>query len=218
MVVGPGGVVNPLAKLWERAWASDEQRRDGPVVVSEECGEVSGSGLPVDLEPIGAVRVADKLDAHTVLVAPEAGWSGSGRLQAKHRPCGAGALACGRFPVLGADIGVAAGFELGAGIPRREDAGNSRASGGVDAHTPLIEPAVAQPGGRRFGSDPGHEQVAPDPAPVLELDGVHGPSAVEARDPPGEHELDPLPAVKVSEPLAELRSEDRLQGRRRVVR
>ena len=44
---------------------------------------------------------------------------------------------------------------------------------------------------------------------------MHGPSAVEACDPRGEHELDPLPAVKVSEPLAELRSEDRLQGRRR---
>ena len=117
--------------------------------------------------------------------------------------------------MLGADIGVAAAFELGAGIARREDAGNRRASRGVDAHAPLIEPAVAQPRGRRFGSDPDDEQVALDPAPVLELDGVHGPSAVEACDPRGEHELDPLPAVKVSEPLAELRSEDRLQGGRR---
>lgn len=52
---------------------------------------------------------------------------------------------------------------------------------------------------------------------MLELDGVHGPSAVEARDPRREHELDPLPAVKVSKPLAELRSEDRSQrGRRRL--
>ena len=212
MVIGTGRVVNPLAKVRERAWASDEQRRNRPIVVGEECGEVSGSGLPVDLEPIGAVGVANKLDAHTVLVAPEAGRRGGGRLQAEHRPRCAGALARCCLPVLGADIGIAASIELGACIPRREDAGNRRASRGVNAHAPLIEPAVAQPRGRRFGSDPDDEQVAPDPAPVLELDGVHGPSAVKACDPRGEHELDPFPAVKVSEPLAELRSEDRLQG------
>ena len=90
------------------------------------------------------------------------------------------------LPVLGADMGAEPGLEVGAGVAGRKDAGDSGASAGVDAHAAVTEAAVVQPGSRRLGSDCDEEQVALDPAPILELDCMHTPVAVEARDPRGE--------------------------------
>src|SRR6185312_1415617 len=91
---------NQSSHCGESAGAADHQRCHGPARAGEEGGEVAVGGRAVDLEGVGASRVAEVLDARAVLVAPEARKLCARRVEPEHRIGGRRALLSRRFPML----------------------------------------------------------------------------------------------------------------------
>ncbi len=131
------------------------------------------------------------------------GWAR--RLEAEHPVRGRDALGDRRLPV-----------DAAGDVARRVHAGQRGRAGGVDRHARLGEPARPQPARRRPHADAGEQRIALQLGAVVELNGVEpGAASAEALDPRAEPDVDPLLAVQVREPGAQLGPERSVQRRRR---
>ena len=125
--------------------------------------ELEGAGGEVAEDDVlrRAARVADALQAHAVLVAPERRRAGGAVGAAEQRARDGGAAARGGLPVAGAR-------HVARGVHAREPG----AAGLVDRHAGRVEPAAGEPAGGRRDADPREHVGGLDAGAVGELERV----------------------------------------------
>src|SRR5512132_4001435 len=168
------GLLDLAADFGQSVGAPDQERADRAAVGGERGGEVACVWVAVDPDVVGAMRVAEVLDADAVLVAPEARCGRWRHVEAEHRACGGGALAGGCLPVFGPGVGAELRVEVLGGVACRVDAGDRGVPSRVNWYAAVVEAAAGEPLGRRDGADADEHDVAIDAVTIVELDRVDG--------------------------------------------